>query len=147
MLAPLLASTCSIFLFLTCIFLYLSRYLSLFVSLSNESLMNLSSWGETEIKCSSTCQGEAHTFKCLMVSEQANTSSWVHSCQGLLANRLVMMCQTSRFITQVCVTQAVWVKGWRCQSVGPQLWSRLTFLFYWALNIHICTHTRPTDMH
>lgn len=75
MLAPLLASTCSIFLFLTCIFPYLSRYLSLFVSLSNESLMNLSSWGETEIKCSSTCQGEAHTFKCLMVSEQANTSS------------------------------------------------------------------------
>lgn len=78
---------------------FLSLPVSLFVSLYNESLMTLPTGGETEIKCNSTCLGEEHSFKCLMVSAQANASScfrkhWVHSSQGLQTNRLIMICRT-----------------------------------------------------
>lgn len=125
--------------------LYLSVPLSLCVSLSNESLMSLSSWGETEIKCSSTCQGEAHTFKCLMVSGQANTSSWVYSCQGLLANRLVMMCQTSRFITQDCVTPAV--EGMAVSVSRSTALVQADISFFIGPEIHTYAHTHMTYRH
>lgn len=51
--------------------------LSTCLSPCNESLMTLSAEGRTGMKCNSTCLGEDRRVKCLMISGQANRSSWV----------------------------------------------------------------------